>query len=307
MTAFHSALIESTPTERPETEMLLAVAALNSFTIDYIARPQIGAHLSAFILDQLPWATFGPRRKFLIHQALRLVCQDRLFAPLWKRHLGGSWEDVSATAGVSVVVQAVDRWRVRAAMDAVVADAYGLDRDHFEHVLASFGHRSYPKAPELCVAALDELQAIGLEAFCRRHDPYWDIPLNESLPEPAIDFPDLHTGDGSVASIERGGQLTFVPPDYGPLFRTESVVAERSVSAKSQLPPLKPAATADSVYESIVELLSSKGVITSIDVQTHTGLLAEDVRPHLRRLVDDGHAVTEGQRRGTRYRRRLDV
>jgi hypothetical protein len=33
----------------------------------------------------------------------------------------------------------------RGAIDTVVADAYGLTREQYAHVLASFSHRSYPK------------------------------------------------------------------------------------------------------------------------------------------------------------------
>jgi len=56
-------------------------------------------------------------------------------------------------------------------------------------VLSTFSYKSYPEAPELCLVRFDELQAIGLEAFTKKHDPYWDIPLNENLPEPVIDLP----------------------------------------------------------------------------------------------------------------------
>jgi hypothetical protein len=35
----------------------------------------------------------------------------------------------------------------------------------------------------------DELKNIGLDAFTKKHDPYWDIPLNKSLPQPVIDLP----------------------------------------------------------------------------------------------------------------------
>jgi predicted ArsR family transcriptional regulator len=50
-------------------------------------------------------------------------------------------------------------------------------------------------------------------------------------------------------------------------------------------------------------LLRSRGVITSSDAQQATGLDAAGVRPHLQQLVQQGLAVTEGQRRGMRYRR----
>jgi hypothetical protein len=82
-----------------------------------------------------------------------------------------------------------ERWAVRAAIDAVVADAYGLSRDQYAHVLSTFSHSSYRKAPELCLACFNELKTLGLEAFTRKHDPYWDIPLNENLPQPVIDLP----------------------------------------------------------------------------------------------------------------------
>ncbi|MDK9701107.1 MAG: hypothetical protein OEM52_13275, partial [bacterium] len=74
-------------------------------------------------------------------------------------------------------------------IDAVIAQAYGLSREQYEHVLSTFSHKSYPKAPTLCLAKFDELTAIGLDAFTKKYDPYWDIPLNENLPQPVIDLP----------------------------------------------------------------------------------------------------------------------
>ncbi len=65
---------------------------------------------------------------------------------------------------------------MRAAIDAVVADAHGLCRDQYSHVLSTFKHTSYPKAPELCLARFDELKSIGLDAFTGKRDPYWDTP-----------------------------------------------------------------------------------------------------------------------------------
>ena len=81
-----------------------------------------------------------------------------------------------------------------AAIDAVVAQAYGLDREQYAHVLSTFSHKSYPKAPALCLARFDELTEIGLEAFTKKWDPYWDVPLNESLPEPVIELPVVEAG-----------------------------------------------------------------------------------------------------------------
>lgn len=55
--------------------------------------------------------------------------------------------------------------------------------------------------------------------------------------------------------------------------------------------------------ESYARLLDERGVITSGEAQQVTGLDAAGVRPHLKRLVDEGRAITEGQRRGGTYRR----
>ena len=35
---------------------------------------------------------------------------------------------------------------------------------------------------------------IGLEAFTKKWDPYWDVPLNESLPEAVIELPVVGAG-----------------------------------------------------------------------------------------------------------------
>ncbi|MBI5015325.1 MAG: hypothetical protein HZB55_07510 [Deltaproteobacteria bacterium] len=63
---------------------------------------------------------------------------------------------------------------------------------------AALSHTIHPKAPELCRAKLDELKAICLEAFTKKYDPYWDIPLNENLPKPVIELPGMEeSGVGS--------------------------------------------------------------------------------------------------------------
>ena len=53
----------------------------------------------------------------------------------------------------------------------------------------TFNHASYPQAPEQCLARFDELKQSGLETFAKKHDAYWDILLNENLPQPVIDLP----------------------------------------------------------------------------------------------------------------------
>lgn len=109
----------------------------------------------------------------------------------------------------------------RAAIDAVVAHAYGLDRKQFAHVLASFSHKSHPQAPRRCLAAFDELLAIGLADFCKKHVPYFDVALVEALPQPVIDLPapagapaqsqtSLFGGDSPAHTGSPGGRMREV-------------------------------------------------------------------------------------------------
>jgi hypothetical protein len=82
------------------------------------------------------------------------------------------------------------RWDFGAAIDAVVANAYGLTCDHYAHVLSTFSHAIYQDAPRQCLAAFDELQSLDPEAFTKKPNPCcWDIPLNENRPRPVIDLP----------------------------------------------------------------------------------------------------------------------
>jgi hypothetical protein len=47
----------------------------------------------------------------------------------------------------------------------------------------------------------DELHSLGLDAFTRKYDPYWDVPLVESLPKPVIELP-LPSGREAGAQAE---------------------------------------------------------------------------------------------------------
>src|SRR5262249_59756371 len=96
--------------------------------------------------------------------------------------------------------------------EAVVARAYGLNRKQYAHVLASFSHASYKRAPEHCLAAFDELAAIGIDAFCRRHDSYADIPLPTALPKPVLDLPIPEAPKKASAQLA----LAVGPPQSAP-------------------------------------------------------------------------------------------
>jgi hypothetical protein len=288
---------ERSPNERPSKSALLLVALSNAFAFDYVLRMKVQATVNLFILNGCPVPKLDAQlERFLAHAALRLSCNHAGYAALWAEQLGGEWREAAPRHTWPVLGDERARWAVRAAVDAVVARAYGLERAQYEHVLSSFSHTSYPQAPALCLAAYDELAAVGVDAFLRRHDPYHDVPLNESLPRPAIDLPGAAGAGGGAGRrlVERSGQMQLLPADHGPLFRT---------AARAQPGPPPAAVDASDKYQVLVRLFEEMEAITSGDAQRATGLGAAAVRPLLQRLVEEGRAVPEGARRGRRYRR----
>lgn len=187
----YTLVTERQPARRPNSVALCVIAYFNSYVFDFAARLQVQTHLNLTILRHLPW--WRPSRltiTFVAHEALRLTCNHAGYEPLWREQLGDVWREPGKRPFSWPILESDDeRWAVRAAIDAVVADAYGLSREQYEHVLSTFSHASYPAAPELCLARFDELQQIGLDAFTKKYDPYHDMPLNENLPKPVIDLP----------------------------------------------------------------------------------------------------------------------
>ena len=194
----HTATVEKSPRSRSNADALVMCALFNSFTFDWLMRQKAATHLSLYLLETLP----VPRlceiaRRFLVHGALRLSCNHAAFGTLWREQIGGD-HDIEAPEA---------RWSMRSRIDAVVAQAYGLDRRQYDHVLSSFSHRSCPTASESCLAEFDTLRAEGLDSFCRRRNPYRDVPLVTALATPAdvatsaSRSPALGVGTGRV----RGG------------------------------------------------------------------------------------------------------
>lgn len=288
----NSAPVDACPSERSNTDVLALIGIMNSFTADWCLRIRASANVNQFILNGVPVAGLEPEaRGFLSHGALRLSCNHAGYGQLWIEQMGGVWREPKPQYEWPVLESEDVRWATRAALDAVVADAYGLDRVQYVHVLSTFNHKSNPELPALCLGAFDELKSIGPRVYLKKHDPYWDLPLSDSLPPPAVDLP-----GASDAVIQLD--------DLGPLFHGARLAAGRGSTAmgrKQSAPDHREAG--DDAYKAVVELLGERGVISSRDVQAAMGLDAAGVRPLLRRLVEDGHAVVEGERRGMKYRR----
>lgn len=185
----NSAPVDRNPWQVLSLSKLLIIGITNTFSFDWVARISVSANVNQYILFSLAFPSLNKQKPFIRSTSLRLSCNHAGYEPLWREQVGDAWREPKPAFTWPVLDGDDARWAVRAAIDAVVADAYGLTREQYAHVLSTFSHKSYPKAPELCLARFDELKEIGLEAFTRKHDPYWDIPLNENLPKPVIDLP----------------------------------------------------------------------------------------------------------------------
>jgi hypothetical protein len=155
----HTATVEKAPWSRPNADALVLCALFNSFPFDWLVRLKAATHLSLYILDAVPVPCFRTAAcRFLTHAALLLSCNHTAYAGLWREYSPGPMPRSSNALLCSRI-------------DAIVANAYGLTRDQYDHVLRGFSHRSHPDAPVLCLAAFDELRALGEIDFCRQHDP----------------------------------------------------------------------------------------------------------------------------------------
>jgi hypothetical protein len=127
-TAFgHTATVEKTPCARDLTDAFTLCALFNSFPFDWLVRQKTATHLSLYLLQVLPVPDLTAH---FLAQAAR-----KLSNPRTQGHI---------------------RRMLRAHIDAAIAREYRLTREQYQHILASFSHRSCPDAPSRCLAAFDD-------------------------------------------------------------------------------------------------------------------------------------------------------
>jgi hypothetical protein len=196
----HSVLApERTPHARPSSRAIELVTVANSYVFDFLARLRAGTHLSAFILEGLPFPVTP--RQFIVHSGLRLLANHEGFQPLWEEQLGRAWREASSQFDWPAVKGKTNRWQLRAQIDAVVAHAYGLDLDRYRYVLSTFKHEEYPGSADLCLSSFEEVEKVGLERFADQYDPYSDVPLVDTLPSPIIHLVEVSDSSASEFAL----------------------------------------------------------------------------------------------------------
>jgi hypothetical protein len=178
----NSALVEGFPERRSNAAALMMVALLNSSIFSWLLGFYADFNVNLFALRYLPtppWA-FIP---IIAHHALRLSANHDGFRQLWQEQLGEVWRESQPSLHWPAVCAPEQRRRLQAINDAIIARSYTLCRKQYARVLESMGHMSKTSFGQECLKAFDELDQLGLETFCREHDPYWDVPLVTALPK----------------------------------------------------------------------------------------------------------------------------
>lgn len=129
----HTMSLESSESGLSAQERLYLCSVMNSFVVDNWLRQGITSHLSFFFIygTPVPRLTAGdPYFAPLVERAARLICTTPEFDDL-AREVG-----IGSSAGG--VTDAVERARLRAEIDGMVAHLYELTEAEFTHILGTF-------------------------------------------------------------------------------------------------------------------------------------------------------------------------
>lgn len=127
-------------------ELCFLVSVFNSFCLDYIMRQKFTTTLNMFYIYQLPVPrlTDGDRHfDQIVPRAARLIYVSQIFDDFWIEIFG---TDLANGYGA---IELARRSQLRAEIDALVADLYGLTFDDFRYILSTFPllDRSQPPLP----------------------------------------------------------------------------------------------------------------------------------------------------------------
>ena len=121
-----------------DAELLLLTALLNSFVVDFSLRAKMTTNLNTFFLYQLSiprlpvsHAAFVP----IVKRAAQLICNGPEFDVLIKQVSTALKLPASAVKGVK---DSSARIQLRAELDALIAQLYGLSESEFAHILTTF-------------------------------------------------------------------------------------------------------------------------------------------------------------------------
>jgi len=114
-------------------ELLFVTSVLNSLTADFSLRQRVSANLTMFYVYQLPVPRLtgkDPIFRPIVERAARLICTTPEF------------DDLARDAGIGShkqgVTNPIERARLRAELDGLIAHLYGLTEAEFAYILTTF-------------------------------------------------------------------------------------------------------------------------------------------------------------------------
>ena len=127
-------IVTTPPSEECDYESaLLFCAIVNSLVADYILRQRVTAHLTFFLLNQIPVprvSKHGHTSEGIIHRVAELICTTPEFDVLANSvGLKGHKQDA---------IDSAERDTLRAELDGLIAHLYGLTETEFAHILSTF-------------------------------------------------------------------------------------------------------------------------------------------------------------------------
>ncbi|MCT7949378.1 hypothetical protein NG798_06240 [Ancylothrix sp. C2] len=114
-------------------ELLFAVSVLNSFACDFIIRQKVTAHCNMFYVYQLPVPRLTVGDTYfneIVERAAKLICTTPEFDELA--------EEVGLGSHQNGVTNETERAKLRAELDGMIANIYGLTEEEFAHILTTF-------------------------------------------------------------------------------------------------------------------------------------------------------------------------
>ncbi|MDN5940659.1 MAG: hypothetical protein L0H94_02155 [Nitrospira sp.] len=105
----------------------------NSFSTDWMIRQKVSAHCNMFYIYQLPLPRLTEKDKvthLLVERAGRLICTTVQFDDLAK--------DVGLKSHKAGSIDPIERAKLRAELDGLIAHLYGLTEEEFAYILTTF-------------------------------------------------------------------------------------------------------------------------------------------------------------------------
>jgi len=116
-------------------ELFILSTILNSYVVDFILRSRVTTNLNLFYLYQLPIPRLSSKDKWykpIVENAAKLICTTAEFADLWQEVMKTNWSEKIA------VTNEIERNTLRAELDGIIANIYGLTEEEFVYILGTF-------------------------------------------------------------------------------------------------------------------------------------------------------------------------